>query len=166
MVEDFFSRIKTPSELRFARALEAQAEEVYEQEVSGELSFAYDNSIFILKSQFRTTETKRADFAIFRDGREPQAIVMVEIDDPSHWKEKWKESSDRVRDRETALRWLVPTMRFTNSEVGRDPMACALEVLKFIALIVERDDSESQRVFCWGLDSARNSATEASDRQT
>jgi very-short-patch-repair endonuclease len=74
----------------------------------------------------------RLDFVVFHDNEFGQ-LVAVECDGHDYH-ERTKEQAARDRRRDRALQAAgVSVLRFTGSEIWRDPEACALEVRNFVS---------------------------------
>lgn len=78
-----------------------------------------------IKAQFSVLPNTRSDFAVrVAPGLPWGRGLLVEVDDPSHWRSEEKSVADKVRDRAAALLGWA-TMRFSNQEVLSDPTGAA-----------------------------------------
>ncbi|HHW14669.1 MAG TPA: DUF559 domain-containing protein [Firmicutes bacterium] len=85
--------------------------------------------------------TFRADFAIIeRHKDDVQLLLLVECDGHDyHEKTKQQAAKDKRRDRALKLAGF-DVLHFTGSEIWRDPVACGIEVLKYLRAQRDRED--------------------------
>lgn len=83
--------------------------------------------------------SRRVDFCVEQEGC-PKIVVECDGHD-FHERTKAQAASDKRRDRELALAGCT-VVRFTGSEIYRDPFACALDVLNLLL----RDRNEMRRI--------------------
>lgn len=87
----------------------------------------------------------------------PVGVLVVEIDGHGfHDRTKEQASADRRRDRNTIRAHSMPTIRFTGSDVYRDPIGCAREAREIAGLVHGR----SVRAACAAWDAALVRAAE------
>lgn len=144
-ISAFLATVSTVAELRFALGVIEESLQI--RQYANECGLRFDANgawgDLAIKSQV-TKEGFRSDF-VFQDftvfkGWHP--ILIVEIDDPSHWKLPGKAQGDRVRDRLFLVRGGVPTMRFSNEEVMSQRNSCVREVFGFLDQYARRQYEE------------------------
>jgi hypothetical protein len=115
IIAAFVRNVGSISEVRFALGIAELAEDIFACR-PGDFSFYYQGSNLRVRSQV-SSDQGRIDFAFYGDGWLPhRLLLLVEIDDPSHWRDQYKAAADRVRDRNHLLQLDVPTIRFSNEE--------------------------------------------------
>lgn len=125
--EALFDRCESPIERLFLCALENDC--CFLQECDG-VSFFADG--YLITPQLQVDQY-RVDVAIERvDGQRREPFLVIELDGHDfHERTKEQAQRDKSRDRKLqALGWKV--LRFTGSEVYRDPAACCLEVRRLM----------------------------------
>lgn len=92
---------------------------------------------FLLSAQARMPESDvdyRADFLLYVGDEDERFFCCVDIECDGHdYHERTKEQArhDRTRDRRL-LAAGIPTIRFTGSEINRDPRGCAVECVSTV----------------------------------
>lgn len=137
--------LESPMEWKFARALQGYAECFAERAPCSMddlvAARARPPGPYFTYAPQVTVGRHRVDFGFVADCfdvNEPIRLA-VEIDGHEfHEKTKWQAARDRKRDRELVNEGIY-VMRFTGSEIYRDPDQCAYEVLSF--LVVQQSGS-------------------------
>ena len=127
----FMRRVATIAEMRFFAGLLSFIK-VDGITSPGHLLFTAQGANLVVAAQI-TIGSTRADFVLGVRDREGSCYgrLLVEIDDPSHWRDPEKAAADRVRDRYNLGHSRRPTMRFSNEEVIADPKVCARQALSY-----------------------------------
>lgn len=154
----FVSRTTTFAESRFA--LGVCLEGYHVSECPGGLYVETPSQGFIIDTQV-VAGSARYDFVFFeadKDLRRGRAILVVEIDDPSHWRDPNKSVADKVRDRVTLRSSSAPTMRFSNDELsGAGFRLCAREALLYVHRFLEEREGIGQSNFSSGFECGKKS---------
>jgi very-short-patch-repair endonuclease len=100
-----------------------------------------DGSCFIVEQQFEVNvsgKTYRVDFLVRAQYKGQKYDIVVECDGHDfHEKSKKQVAKDKRRDRDLIKNGFT-VMRFTGSEIYKDPDACAREVISLIFPFVRR----------------------------
>lgn len=143
VASEFVLRQTTLAEARFALGVIAVASEIYDwKEEALALEYEGVNEIE-LRSQVAVGGC-RIDFVFYREQVPPLPVLVVEIDDPSHWRDAQKAAADRARDRRH-LATGVPTMRFSNDEICDDPIAAAKQALQYVLRVCAQFEAQRER---------------------
>jgi hypothetical protein len=141
--DTFLAGISSNFERSFAEALLASVMVTSAQR--RRVTFIESGSFLIVESQVRFVDfgdETRADFVFSLDhgpGAE-RRVLIVEIDDASHWHSGKKAAADRARDRWNLFARNLPTMRFSNQEVALSRDGIADMVVKHLLEVSTESD--------------------------
>lgn len=130
MIVGFLRRCATIAETRFAMGLIEACSVDRLEDGSLSLSHEGEGAYFSIQCQVSLLPDTRSDFVIRSGGT---LVAVVEVDDPTHWRDEGKADADRLRDLRMLSECGIPTIRVTNARaMGMDPEV-AMAIIRLVA---------------------------------